>query len=414
MQEFDFNQYFESIDSEDSIAIMALMLLAFIFGAIITAILRGSKIRKLKNALREQEKETKSAYGAIEQLNTQIKEKDSNIQRLKYEIQEANAKSEKLDRDRTKFYNDAYQLKQRLEKADLSNQELAVKIDNLNAELNQIKQVNESLQVEANKVDDQTDDLAQMQSVFLATKRKIETLEDRLVRVENENDILKGELDKYAAFPNTDAPINPSSNQPSIVDAPVIEEEPPIEDNNDNQPVFQKINVNGQEKDDLTLIEGIGPFLEKQLNDLGIFTFAELGSIDENRIPELTRAIGHIPGRIERDDWVGQAKKLALQKAQQPETFTQKSVDTAPSALPQDLTIIEGIGPKIEALLNQSSIQTWDDLAEMDVDALKAILFAAGPGYQIIDPTTWPAQAQLAINGEWELLKEYREEVKGQ
>ncbi len=418
MQEFDFNRFFESIDSEDSVAIMALMLIAFFFGILIAYLLRSIKVRKLKKSLQAQQRELNAAHSAIDQLNEKIKSKDSDIQRLKYDIQEANSKAEKLDRDRTKFYNDAYQLKQRLESADLSNQELAVKIDNLNAEMSKLKQINEVLQIEAEKAEGSTDNLAQMQSVFLATKRKIETLEDRLGRVENENDILKSELDKYTLQTPVDSNSSKvlTEKKPTIVDAPLIEEEPDIITSNENPVVFQKIDVEEGDriKDDLTAIDGIGPFLEKQLNDLGIFTFAELASVDKERIPELTRAIGHIPGRIERDDWVGQAEKLALQKTQQPEAFSHKSVEPiATAALPQDLTIIEGIGPKIETLLNQSGVNTWEDLAEMDVETLKEILLSAGPGYQIIDPTSWPAQAQLAINGEWELLKEYREEVKG-
>ena len=68
------------------------------------------------------------------------------------------------------------------------------------------------------------------------------------------------------------------------------------------------------EKDDLKKIQGIGPFIEEKLNDLGIYTFAQLSQIDESMIPTLTAAIEFFPGRIERDEWVGQADRLAYMK----------------------------------------------------------------------------------------------------
>ena len=68
------------------------------------------------------------------------------------------------------------------------------------------------------------------------------------------------------------------------------------------------------EKDDLKKIQGIGPFIEEKLNDLGIYTFAQLSQFDESMIPTLTAAIEFFPGRIERDEWIGQADRLAYMK----------------------------------------------------------------------------------------------------
>lgn len=78
-----------------------------------------------------------------------------------------------------------------------------------------------------------------------------------------------------------------------------------------------------------------------------------------------------------------------------------------------DLKIIEGVGPKIETLLKEGGINTWAELAEAPVDRLKEILDAAGPRYQIHDPSTWPAQAKFAAEGKWDELKEYQEVLTG-
>jgi len=64
------------------------------------------------------------------------------------------------------------------------------------------------------------------------------------------------------------------------------------------------------EKDDLKKIEGIGPFIEMKLNDVGIYTYEQLSMINEDVTNLITDAIQFFPGRIEKDDWKGQAASL--------------------------------------------------------------------------------------------------------
>lgn len=64
------------------------------------------------------------------------------------------------------------------------------------------------------------------------------------------------------------------------------------------------------EKDDLTQIKGIGPFIEKRLNMLGIYTFRQISEFTPETIEHISKAIEFFPKRIVRDNWVGQAKEL--------------------------------------------------------------------------------------------------------
>jgi NADH-quinone oxidoreductase subunit E len=62
--------------------------------------------------------------------------------------------------------------------------------------------------------------------------------------------------------------------------------------------------------DDLKAIAGIGPKLEKVLNDLGIWTYAQVDGLTDAEIAWLDETLG-FAGRIGRDDWLGQAKALS-------------------------------------------------------------------------------------------------------
>ncbi len=68
------------------------------------------------------------------------------------------------------------------------------------------------------------------------------------------------------------------------------------------------------EADDLKRISGVGPVLEKKLHDFGVKTFAQVAAFTKEDIAKLDEAL-NFKGRIERDDWVGQAKKLAEEKS---------------------------------------------------------------------------------------------------
>ena len=78
-----------------------------------------------------------------------------------------------------------------------------------------------------------------------------------------------------------------------------------------------------------------------------------------------------------------------------------------------DLKIVEGIGPKIEALFNAAGITTWHDLSEASTEKLQAILDAGGENYAIHNPSTWAKQALMAYEGKWQELKDWQAGLRG-
>ncbi|AKD55363.1 hypothetical protein [Spirosoma radiotolerans] len=69
------------------------------------------------------------------------------------------------------------------------------------------------------------------------------------------------------------------------------------------------------EADDLKDIVGVGPFLERKLHSLGIYTFRQIANFTNEDIDKVNELIEFFPGRIERDNWVEQAKEFYERKA---------------------------------------------------------------------------------------------------
>ncbi len=78
-----------------------------------------------------------------------------------------------------------------------------------------------------------------------------------------------------------------------------------------------------------------------------------------------------------------------------------------------DLTLIEGVGPKIAQLCIARGLSTWWSVANADLELLRSMLADGGPKFQVHDPTSWPQQARLLANGQWEKFKTLADALRG-
>jgi small subunit ribosomal protein S2 len=104
-------------------------------------------------------------------------------------------------------------------------------------------------------------------------------------------------------------------------------------------------------------------------------------------------------------------------KEKKEETKTEKKKAAAPKAKKaekgDDLTKVEGIGPKAAEALTNAGIGSYAALANAKPDAIKEILTAASSRMAHLDPASWPKQAKMAADGKWDELKEWQDNVKG-
>ncbi|NNJ87981.1 MAG: 30S ribosomal protein S2 [Eudoraea sp.] len=77
-----------------------------------------------------------------------------------------------------------------------------------------------------------------------------------------------------------------------------------------------------------------------------------------------------------------------------------------------DLTKVEGIGPKISEVFQNAGISSFADLAGKSEEDLKTILAEAGSRYASKNPASWPKQAKMAADGKWDELKEWQDNTK--
>ncbi|WP_018619934.1 hypothetical protein [Spirosoma luteum] len=78
-----------------------------------------------------------------------------------------------------------------------------------------------------------------------------------------------------------------------------------------NEVNFDRIGrATATEADDLKDITGVGPFLERKLHSLGIYTFRQVANFTKEDITKVNELIEFFPGRIDQDNWVDQAKEF--------------------------------------------------------------------------------------------------------
>jgi predicted flap endonuclease-1-like 5' DNA nuclease len=106
------------------------------------------------------------------------------------------------------------------------------------------------------------------------------------------------------------------------------------------------------------------------------------------------------------------AEKVAAEPEPEPAFEAEEPAEKAEAeAEKQNLKRIEGIGPKIESVLQAAGILSYAQLAETVPDRLEEIL--ADARIRIADPTTWPEQAALAAAGDWQGLELLQSQLKG-
>ncbi|MDE1467031.1 hypothetical protein [Aurantiacibacter sp. D1-12] len=155
------------------------------------------------------------------------------------------------------------------------------------------------------------------------------------------------------------------------------------------------------ESDDLTRISGIGPKLNDLCQSLGVRRFDQIAAWSTEDVAEVDRCLT-VKGRIQRDEWVPQAQLLAAGNDAEWERRYGADRPRIPAAKgpSEDLTLINGIGPKLAALCNDLGVKRFDQIAawgEREIDEVDGYL---GTFRGRITRDQWVEQAKLIAKGD--------------
>jgi len=105
--------------------------------------------------------------------------------------------------------------------------------------------------------------------------------------------------------------------------------------------------------------------------------------------------------------------KTAAKKETAPKAKPAKTPKTEKTSSSDDLSKIEGIGPKAANALVEGGITSFADLAKSNVEDIQKILEEAEGRFGSLKPATWAKQAALAADDNWDELAELQERIKG-
>ena len=166
------------------------------------------------------------------------------------------------------------------------------------------------------------------------------------------------------------------------------------------------------EPDDLTIIEGVGPKAKDALAAGGFGTFRKVAGASVDDLQGALDAAGSRMSLLKPESWPRQAQYIVDGDVEGLEAYQDKlrgGVDLEPD----DLTIIEGVGPKAKEALIAAGIGTFEKVAAASVESLQAALDAAGSRMSLLKPETWPKQAQFVVDGDAEGLDAYQDKLRG-
>ena len=159
-----------------------------------------------------------------------------------------------------------------------------------------------------------------------------------------------------------------------------------------------------EEADDLTIISGIGGWIQEKLNALDIFTFRQISNFTKEDMVTVTEAIEFFPGRIERDEWILQSRELIRIAGKKSDLL--KRIRDRKGRIYYDrlgighkyeannLTLIDGLGLWVEERLNTLGIYTFSQISKLthtDIETITEVLELI-PGR--IEKDKWVEQAR--------------------
>ena len=170
----------------------------------------------------------------------------------------------------------------------------------------------------------------------------------------------------------------------------------------------------GNNPDDLTMINGIDEFTQKKLNALGIFTYSQISNIDSETSQEVNDSLELLPEKIVELAWTQQAITMLELKGVDKSSSKLEEDDAVIADLSaaqikwaqigeagdrksDDLTLIKGVDVETQKKLKVLGIRTFDQISKMDKETAEAVNGALGMASGRVSKMMWAEQAKTLI-----------------
>ena len=234
----------------------------------------------------------------IAQLRAQVDDADKTRQKLLSAEASLTAKDHELSQLQAKV-TDLDKTKQQLAESNKYAHDLEIRLKNASHSAQQAL----SLQANLKAKDDEIIRLKAQQAAETdrADKAKQQNISDESTIQSRDAEIarLKAELEAAQAFARSKSKLSKEEHDRIMQEAEA-----------EAEAMRRRILNNEIEANDLKEITGVGPIMEQTLNDFGVFTFEGVANMSEAQRYRLSESLTAFKGRVERDDWVGQARAL--------------------------------------------------------------------------------------------------------
>lgn len=251
------------------------------------------------------EKEVRAALNRIEQekntlarLYTQIKHqhdlREADFRRASLDVEKLRAIVQLLEDERATLLPDAPFNAARIANAENAAAQYAQKAAALEVLTNSLRTQNASLKEQLVQAQKEMGDWDTLYRGFKATQERLAAFEQTSMALELERESLRQQLSK------------------ALSEVEILQNE--LQQKRDLQVPKSKTSKKGSvaapQIDDLKSIKGMAAYVES-LSGMGIATFVQISHWDDDTVIAIAKTLDISPGKIYRDDWVGQAQRLA-------------------------------------------------------------------------------------------------------
>lgn len=306
------------------------LLVAAILGGLIVYFMLRNRVKVLTSELKTLRKSYDKSQADWEtkrkELDLEVRARDRKLEIAQGDFNNLQAKLEERDRalqievaGRMNVQNELFMLQEQyksLETAKNANTETITTVDN-STQLTELNREIERLKIMLNDKENQWE---------MEAKRRDE-VEEKYRNLKNECNQAQNQLKSQIKAKEDE--LNLLKNNGSAVAISITDTKPTEKTDEKKEQALARVRekaksfdysrigvASAEDKDDLKIIVGIGPFIEEKLHALGIYTFEQVSKFTEADVEQVTEAIEFFPGRIQRDHWISQAATFWEKKKQ--------------------------------------------------------------------------------------------------